>query len=192
MIEEALIAITSLKGIPERCFLEDDNNRKVHFDSVENESWSSSTSVTDYSVEKGKNITDHIKVNPDSISLSSTISNHTSITQQILDAKSLDVTDSLTERLNQLIEWQKKGALLTYYGALWEGVTNCLITSMGQNRTSSTGEAVELTLSLQKVEIAEQQETSPASPESTQDTYRKGQAKTQPESIELNSNSGYF
>ena len=182
MITEALSAIKQLKGIPERCYLEDENKTKVHFDSVDSESWSSSTSVTNYSIEKGQNISDHIKVNADTITLSTTLTNHTVI--DLLDVGSIDVSDNISGRLKKIVEWQKTGALLTYYGAVWEGAKNCVITSLSPARSSASGEAVELSLSLQQVIIAEAKEASMDAPDSTKDTIRKGLSKTDKQSVD--------
>jgi Dit-like phage tail protein len=193
MINKALTAIKKLKGIPERCYLEDEKKAKVHFDSVDSESWSSSTSVTNYSVEKGQNISDHIKVNADSITLSTTITNHTGIsaldTESLNRLDGLDVIDSVSERLGKLVEWQKSGALLTYYGAVWEGVSNCVITSLGPSRNSGSGEAVELSVSMQKVIIAEHREVAMDIPPSTRETNRKGLAKTDTKTVDMSNTS---
>ncbi len=187
MISNALTAIKKLKGIPERCYLQDENKIRVHFDSVESESWSSSTSVTNYAVyavEKGQNISDHIKVNPDSITLSASITNHTSISRADIESNSLDISDNISERLKKILEWQNNGALLTYYGAIWEGVRNCVITSIGQSRNTGSGEAVELSLSLQKVIIAEYREAEMDRPQSVKETSRKGLAKTDTQTVD--------
>jgi hypothetical protein len=189
MISEALAAIKEFKGATERCCLVDKEKNIVQLDSVDNESWSLSTTVTNYPVEKGEDISDHIKVNADSITITATITNHTGINS--IDPVSLqriqgfsEVEDVVHQRLYQLKTWQKEGSLLTYFGSVQDPVENLVITSLQPGKDSGTGDAVDLSIGLQKVTIARYKEVEKGMPSSTKKTTRKGLAKTKTETID--------
>lgn len=188
MISEALAAIKEHTGATERCCLIDKAKNIVQFDAVENELWSLSTTVTNYPVEKGEDISDHIKVNSDSITITATITNHTGINSINLESLARiqglnEVEDVVRQRLDQLKTWQKEGSLLTYFGAVREPVENFVITSLQPGRDSGTGDAVDLSIGLQKVTIAQYKEVEKDMPSSTRKTTRKGLAKTEKETV---------
>lgn len=194
MIGEALTALKAIFGSSERSYLIDEYKQIVEFDVVESESWSASTNVTSYAVENGDSVSDHIKVNPTSVSLNATITNHTGIS--VLDPISLlriqgasDVQDVAREKLEQLEQWRKNGTLLTYVGAVKDAVENCVITSISPSKSSGTGDAIELSINLQKVVIAQYVETQIGLPQSAKSVNQKGQVPTKSSSVSLSTNN---
>jgi hypothetical protein len=190
MIGDALSAIKDAYGLPERSYLLDKEKVILQFDVVETESWSSTASVSSYPVEKGVEISDHVKVNPESVSLTATITNHTGISSQ--DQMSLlrirgggSVEDVISEKLASLENWRDNGALLTYFGAVKEPVENLVITSLSSSRSSGSGEAYELQIQMQRVVVAETVDLFSRLPVSAREVRKKGRVISEKLSLDV-------
>jgi hypothetical protein len=182
MIGNVLSDIANALSGPERCYLSDPAKNIVEFDVVESEGWTSAASVTKYPVEWGVDISDHVRVNPESLSLKATITNHTGIStmnpSSLTRLRGLSVEDVIETKSWFLSYWRESGTALTYFGAIHEGVENLVITSLSQSKGSSTGEAVELSISMQKVIVAQSTDSQSDIPQSSRTTKRKGRQHT--------------
>jgi len=190
MINKALSAIKDSFLGGDRCYLEDTSGKRVIFHSVDSESWSGSTTVSSYAIENREDVSDHIKVGSDSISLKVTLTNHTGI--NILNPKSMTrinpaggVDDLISDNLKILKQWRSKGELLTYYGAVSEPESDLVITQLSPSKDSSTGEAVDISISLQRVVIASEKKLRSDIPISVRETQQKGNAKKFTKKISL-------
>ncbi len=161
MIGIAISSIQTYLNNIERCYLEERDNPAniVILDSIDNESWGMSSRVSNQTIEKGKYVSDHVHMGPETVSFTAIITNHTGISvadpTSLSRLQGLDVTDIITERLQQLTDWLKEQTILNYYGAVYESFEGCVLTSVKPSKTSATGEAINLSIGLQKVKIPE-------------------------------------
>lgn len=182
MIGEALASLKNFLGT-ERCYLAEKDNKSVTviFDSIDSESWGSSITLTEHTIDKGKNITEHIKENPDTVTIKATLTNHTGISTldpiSLLRLEGLDVKDVINERIDQINNWAKEGIFLTYYGAIKKPLEGCIITRVVPSKSAANGEAVELDIELKKVEIADEDEQI-IQPPTVKNVVKKGLANT--------------
>jgi hypothetical protein len=146
--------------------------------------------VSSYTVEKGVEISDHVKVKPETVSLTATITNHTGISSQ--DQMSLlrvrgggSVEDVISEKLAALENWRDNGALLTYFGAVKEPVENLVITSLSSSRSSGSGEAYELQIQMQRVIVAEAVDLFSSLPVSAREVRKKGRVISEKLSLDV-------
>ncbi len=180
MIGEALSSLQNFLG-GERCYLAEMENKSkmVILDSVENESWGLTATITSYSVEKGKDISDnHVKASPETITLKATLSNHTGIS--IMNPTSLTRIgdDQITKSLNLLKEWATTGVKLNYSGSLKEPASNFYITSFSPSKSSGSGDGVDVNLVLTRGEAADELEGETGGLSSLQAVVKKGLANT--------------
>lgn len=138
----------ALLGTRSRTFLSDQIN-DVLFDSTMSLDKAQGAQVTTHAVEKGSDVQDHIKYDPESISLSVVISDDVLSTT---DPASF-LSKSVSERLDQLKDWRDDRKLLTFY-SYEEDIENVVIESYAENRTVATGKGRALTINLKKINIA--------------------------------------
>lgn len=184
MIGEALTSIKNFLG-GERCSLYETDNptTEVVFDAVESENWSLSATVSKHSVEKGKDISDnHVKTSPETIQLKATMTNHTGISMlnpvSLGRIRPLGVEDVITKQLDRLKMWAETGTWLTYSGAIREPVGSFVVTSFSPSKSSGSGDAVDVSLSLQRVESADELESAGAGLGLLKSVTKKGLANT--------------
>ncbi len=184
MIGAALSSLANFLG-GERCYLAEMENSKemVTFDTVESENWNLSTTITNYSVEKGKDISDsHVKAKPETISIKATLTNHTGIS--ILDPMSLsrirgtEVEDIISKSLERLKRWSETGVKLIYSGSIKEPASNFYLTNFSPSKSSGTGDAIDLNLTLTKGDAADDLEGETSGLGSLQQIVKKGLANT--------------
>ncbi len=143
-------------------------------------------SVTNHAVEKGLNIGDHVRSNPDSFSVK-TILVDKNITGGLSDAVSA-IVDPLTvkKKIKKLKQWRNDGALLKYSGPVFSGLVmngydiaaqNLVLTSITISRTQETGAGIDLSLSLQQVTIAQSMTQEIKLPQGAKNTTNKGQTE---------------
>lgn len=107
--------------------------------------------VTERPVERGQDISDHVKKRPDIITISGVI-----------------VGDDAASKLNKLKEYQSKGQILTYINRIW--YDNLVIESLNTRHGPSVANGFEFDMVLKRVRVATAKEvvlTSLSPPEAT-------------------------
>ena len=106
-----------------------------------------SAEVTVHAVEDGADVADNIKINPYSISLTAVISDSKSITDQIIDQKSID------DKRDRLIKWHDEKTLVSLVGD--ETYIDLYIRDLSEVREAGLGNALQYSMTLQQIIIAE-------------------------------------
>lgn len=135
-------------GTRSRTFLSDQIN-DVLFNSTMDIVKSQSAQITSHAVERGSDVQDHAKYDPETITMN-----------VIITDDSLSVTDptsflakSVQERLDQLRDWRDSKKLLIFY-SYEEDIENVLIENISESRSVETGKGRALALTLKKIFIA--------------------------------------
>lgn len=152
-------------GGPKRNYLTDGESTVV-LDVVTSENWTKGASPTSNTVEEGLDVTDHVKADAISVSLSAVMTNYADdsfadaainpkkfITGFASNVLELPDEDKISDRLNILDDWRKNGTLLTYHG-VQRTIESCILTQADESKDQSTGDGLNLSVALQEVRIA--------------------------------------
>lgn len=148
----------AILGTRSRTFLSDQIN-DVLFDSTMSIDKAQGAQVTTHAVEKGSDVQDHIKYDPEGISLSIVI---TDDVLSVTDPTSF-LAKSVSERLDQLKTWRDERKLLTFY-SYEEDIEDVVIETFNENRTAATGKGRALTINLKKMNIVSSAQVNIATP----------------------------
>ncbi len=126
------------------------NNRKygvgdIKFDLILSENHNFSNEVTEHNIEDGSTISDHIKNNPETGSVTGLITNFTIHTFGITKNRAQDAFDAFKSL------WKER-TLVTIVTVM-EVYNDVAITDVSVDRSSSTGESLALNISFQKANI---------------------------------------
>lgn len=128
----------------------------VQFDASIDELHVSTAEVTSHAVEKGPNISDHIRVLPDEITITGVVTNTPVVFLASINAKSpltnsfLPEHDRVEAALSELRRAQKGEKLLDVITTLAE-YSNMAILSLSVTRNAQKGNILEVTVSLKEV-----------------------------------------
>lgn len=143
--------------------LEDSVGLKVEFDAVMEDTRGASTIPTKHAVEGDSdisNIVDNVKPEEPILNLKIVLSNH--FITSVLNPKSLlktakgslfGIDDTIRDRLKILEEWRTAGDILNYTSKR-RTFDSAVISNMSDAITKDTGDGVMLTLTLERVNIA--------------------------------------
>ena len=169
-----------------------EQNRQVILDASVNESHTAQAQITEHQVEKGSNVTDHIRPMPQRISIDGLVTN-TPIVNSLQDllqpplqaqdngfsgsqkragntnAKTLQFDSSFDRVKNtygELVDAAKKGVLLTVYTSL-KTYSNMAIYNLSVPRNAANGNALSFRIDLQEIVQVEVQLVKSTSPNNT-------------------------
>jgi len=132
------------------------------------ESKSGTATVSNHAVERDY-VSDHVHNQPDQFSIKTILADQNDLLAAASDAAKAALrfkadTLSVKDKIEKLDTWKSNGELLKYSGPVFSGmgfkgydmtVSDVVITKLDVARSSSTGSGVEVSISLQKVKIAE-------------------------------------
>lgn len=147
-------------GIPQRAsiFTQDNPLEALEFDASVSEIHSGDTSVTDHPVEEGSDITDHVRRNPESLQINAIVTNH-----PILIARSLRVLpsvrggdpDSRAEDAYGFLKEHKDAGTVMGLSTTLRDYKNMVITALSVSRDSTTGNIVDISLTVREIIVAQ-------------------------------------
>lgn len=148
-------------------------NIKLMLGPILSEGGSMSVSAMNHAIETAEDITDHVHINPDVYSIKTFLVDANDLLASGISAASSSIfggskPQTVEEKMEQLKTWKNAGTLLTYNGprfsVKYKGTSlkngydvirkEVIILRIDWNRSQSSGEGLEVTLSLQKVIIA--------------------------------------
>jgi hypothetical protein len=138
----------AIQGTRSRTFLSDGDN-DVLFNSTLSIQESQSAQITTHAVEKGSDVQDHIKYDPETVTLSIVI---TDDDLSVTDPMSF-LNKTVSERLDQLKTWRDERELLTFY-SYEKDYEDFAIESFGSDQSIDYGSGRSLSLTLKKIVIA--------------------------------------
>ncbi|MBN2157927.1 MAG: hypothetical protein JW807_00925 [Spirochaetes bacterium] len=152
---------------------------------VTSEDGNYTASVTKHAIESGDTVSDHVKNNPDTISIKTMLADRDITDYAAVGMAARFLKDRLTvkEKIDKLKNWKNAGELLKYSGPMFSSLmrtgfdimeTDLVITSLRLARSDS---AVEASLSLQKVVIAKSMTKEIKLPQAAKQTQSKGQTE---------------
>jgi hypothetical protein len=121
----------------------------VQLDASLNETHSGSVDVTQHPVEEGADITDHVRIKPETLSITGIVSNTPLIFLASL-RESPTRAEEAYEKLRDILRTREPISVITTL----RQYENMVLTSMQTNRDASTGNVVNVTLNFQEIIIA--------------------------------------
>ncbi len=159
-----------------------DGSTEVILTPVMSESESLSAEITRNAVEDGSNITDHVHPQPLSISVTTFFADKNDI-MAAAPALIFGADKTVTEKIGWLKAWREFGVLLTYSGPVFSGVIqkgydifaeDMVISALDITRSPENGSGVEVSISLQKVVVAQSRMKSISLPQAARPRANRG------------------
>jgi hypothetical protein len=122
------------------------------FDLAISESFNQEAEVTEYAIQNGSDITDHIHFNLGEGNFTGKVSNHSIYAPPILDPTGLIQSDRFKTALDELERIYRAGELVTVYSVMRK-YENVLIKSLDYERDSESGQAQEFNISFKETRI---------------------------------------
>lgn len=149
---------------------------------------SGKASVSNHAIERSY-ISDHVYNQPDTISIKTFLADQNDLMAAAAAAAVGSKTDKLSvkDKIEKLDSWKSAGELLKYSGPEFSGIltkgydmvaSDVVITHLDVSRSTSTGAGVEVSISLQKVKIAEVLMKELKLPQAAKSTKNAGQSAT--------------
>jgi len=122
------------------------------FDLAMSEGFSQSADVTEYAIQEGSDITDHIHFNLGEGSFTGKVSNHSIYAPPIIDPTGLLIGDRFKTAFDELERIYKEGQTVTVY-AVMRKYENVLINSLDYDRDAGSGQAQEFDIGFKETRI---------------------------------------
>ena len=173
----AFTALSAIKSLikDEPAMLQDDENNRVLLGPVRKESSTQTAKITNHAVLDKQNITDHSQADPKRFMFSTFLVDDNDLAGKLVGAaisalksaitgKKEDKEKIVEEKIEQLELWKENGTPLKYTGPKISGIIetnydisldNMVIASLNYKRDESTGVGFDVSLTLQRVKIAE-------------------------------------
>ena len=185
------------------CIFSENTGETVILGPVTSESESGTVQVTDNAVEDGTVISDHIRKDPETVEISTFLSDKNDLLGQAVDAAksalgiSID-TLKVKEKIEILKRFRDEGEIVTYTGPVFSGqltdgydiiAKSMLITSIPILRSAETGSGLDVKISLKKILIAQAMLAEINLPTEAKKTTNKGQSNTKTETVKTKNTS---
>jgi hypothetical protein len=157
-------------------FEQDNRDNVVEFDASVSEQHDGSSTVTDHPVEDGVDITDHVRKEPDGLTMNVIVSNHQPIMVRSINAEPASPggdPGSRAEDAYRYLKDVKDKGLVVRASTTLRDYKDMIITSLGVSRDAPTGNMVNMTITLREIQIATTETTDV--PEPTNPSRKKRQ-----------------
>lgn len=132
----------------------------VTFDVSENETHKSTAKVTDHPIEEGANISDHVVVGPDLLTLVAWVSN----TPIANEAELAVLSPQRAEEAYETLRLMKNAGTTCKVLTTLRAYTSMVITSISVPRNAPLGDAINVTVELQEIRTATSETIAAAAP----------------------------
>lgn len=148
-----------VRRAPQRAsiFLQDNPLDVLEFDAILSEAHQGDATITDHPVEEGSDISDHVRVEPESLTANVMVTNHPIIVGRTLRAQpSIRGGDpnSRAEDAYGFLKELKDGAKVVGFSTTLRDYDNMLISSLGITRDATSGNIADMTLTIRQIKIA--------------------------------------
>lgn len=188
--------ISDLLKSEKPCIFSEVTGTTVILGPVTSEAESGSIQITDNAVEDGTVISDHISKDPESVDITTFLSDQNDLTAKAANAAKSALgftvdTLKVREKMELLRLWRDEGEIVTYSGPVFSGLLtdgyditaqSLLITKVDAGRSQETGSGISVNISLRKIVIAEAMMKNSKLPTAAKKRTKKGSTTTKTES----------
>jgi len=189
--------ISDLLKSEKPCIFSEVTGTTVILGPVTSESESGSIQITDNAVEDGTVISDHISKDPESVDITTFLSDQNDLTAKAANAAKSALgftvdTLKVREKMELLRLWRDEGEIVTYSGPVFSGLLtdgyditaqSMLITKVDAGRRQETGSGISVNISLRKIVIAEAMMKNSKLPTAAKKITKKGQTPVKTETV---------
>ncbi len=173
---------------------------KIFLSSISSEGSSGTVKIPSMAVEGGTTIEDNVFVNPETLNIKCTLADTSALANRGMNA-ALEFlggerdTMSVSEKVEYLKSFMALGLLVTYKGPVFSGMLtkgydiiagDLLISSLNISRSSSTGAAIDVSIGLKHITIAESETEDIKLPKRHRRMRKKGKTATKKVKVKVN------